>query len=304
MRLGGRRSSSNIERQTGGGRRGGFRMPGGGRRGGGLPIPASGRGQIGCGTIVIMIIIFAAMAYFGGGTGNLGLTDGGSGPVSGGEVTRGEQAIEDETDRFVAQVLASTEDRWTEIFAESGQRYEPATLVFYDNRGSSGCGAANSAMGPFYCPADQKIYLDTDFFTQLRTDLGAGGDFAQAYVIAHEVGHHIQTITGISNRVRSQQQRASAEQGNALQVRMELQADCYAGVWANRERDAMEPGDMEEGLRAAEAIGDDTLQRAAQGYVVPESFTHGTSEQRQRWLRRGLESGNPDVCDTFAANRL
>ncbi|RED16881.1 KPN_02809 family neutral zinc metallopeptidase [Parasphingopyxis lamellibrachiae] len=307
MRLGGRRSSSNIERQTGGGRRGGFRMPGGGRRGGGLPIPipASGRGQMGCGTIVIMIIIFLAMSYFGGGLGNLGLSGGGGGgPMSGGEVTRGEQAIQDETDRFVAQVLGSTEDRWTEIFAESGQRYQPATLVFYDNRGSSGCGAADSAMGPFYCPADQKIYLDTDFFTQLRTDLGAGGDFAQAYVIAHEVGHHIQTITGISNRVRSQQQRASAAEGNQLQVRMELQADCYAGVWANRERDAMEPGDMEEGMRAANAIGDDTLQRAAQGYVVPESFTHGTSEQRQRWLRRGIESGNPDVCDTFSARRL
>lgn len=307
MRLGGRRSSSNIERQTGGGRRGGFRMPGSGGRGGGLPIPipASGRGQMGCGTIVIMIIIFLAMSYFGGGLGNLGLSGGGGGgPVSGGEVTRGEQAIQDETDRFVAQVLGSTEDRWTEIFAENGQRYQPATLVFYDNRGSSGCGAADSAMGPFYCPADQKIYLDTDFFTQLRTELGAGGDFAQAYVIAHEVGHHIQTITGISNRVRSQQQRASAAEGNQLQVRMELQADCYAGVWANRERDAMEPGDIEEGMTAAAAIGDDTLQRAAQGYTVPESFTHGTSEQRMRWLRRGLESGNPDACDTFAARSL
>lgn len=305
MRLGGRRSSGNIERQSGGGRRGGFRMPGSGGRGGGLPIPipASGRGQMGCGTIVIMIIIFLAMSYFGGGLSNLGLT-GGGGPVGGGEVTRGEQAIQDETDRFVAQVLGSTEDRWTEIFAESGQRYQPATLVFYDNRGSSGCGAADSAMGPFYCLADQKIYLDTEFFTQMRTDLGADGDFAQAYVIAHEVGHHIQTITGISNRVRSQQQRANAADGNALQVRMELQADCYAGVWANRERDAMEPGDMEEGMRAANAIGDDTLQRAAQGYVVPESFTHGTSEQRQRWLRRGLESGDPDVCDTFSAQRL
>ena len=305
MRLGGRRSSSNIERQTGGGRRGGFRMPGGlgSGRSGGLPIPASGRGQMGCGTIVIMIIIFLAMAYFGGGANNLGLS-GGGGSVSGGEVTRGEDAIQDETDRFVAQVLASTEDRWTEIFAEDGRRYQPATLVFYDNSGSSGCGAADSAMGPFYCPADQKIYLDTDFFTQMRTDLGAGGDFAQAYVIAHEVGHHIQTITGISNRVRAQQQRANAAQGNELQVRMELQADCYAGVWANRERDAMEPGDMEEGMRAANAIGDDTLQRAAQGYVVPESFTHGTSAQRQRWLRRGLESGDPDDCDTFAATRL
>jgi predicted metalloprotease len=306
MRLGGRRSSRNIERQTGGGRRGGFRMPGGGGRGGGMPIPipASGRGQLGCGSIALIVIVFLVMSYMGGGLGNLGLTDGGGGPVGGGEVISGEQAIQDETDRFVAQVLGSTEDRWTEIFAEDGQRYQPATLVFYDNSGHSGCGAANSAMGPFYCPADQKIYLDTDFFTQLRTDLGAGGDFAQAYVIAHEVGHHIQYVTGIARDVRARQQRANSEQGNALQVRMELQADCYAGVWANRERNAMEPGDMEEGLRAAEAIGDDTLQRAAQGYVVPESFTHGTSEQRQRWLRRGLESGDPDVCDTFGARNL
>ncbi|QLC25861.1 zinc metallopeptidase [Parasphingopyxis algicola] len=308
MRLGGRRTSSNIERQTGGGR-GGFRIPGGlrgGRRGGGMPIPipASGRGQLGCGSIALILIVFLVMSYLNGGLGNLGLTDGSGGPVGGGEVTRGEQAIQDETDRFVAQVLGSTEDRWSEIFAERGERYVPATLVFYDNRGSSGCGAADSAMGPFYCPADRKIYLDTSFFNQLRTELGAGGDFAQAYVVAHEVGHHIQTITGISADVRRQQQRASREEGNALQVRMELQADCYAGVWANRERDAMEPGDLEEGMRAAAAIGDDALQRAAQGYVVPESFTHGTSEQRQRWLRRGIESGDPAACDTFSARRL
>ncbi|MBC2776561.1 KPN_02809 family neutral zinc metallopeptidase [Parasphingopyxis marina] len=304
MRLGGRRTSSNIERQTGGGRGGGFRLPGGMGGGGGLPLPSSGRGQLGCGSIAFIVIIFLVMSYMGGGVGGLGLTDGSGGPAGGGEVTRGEQAIQDETDRFVAQVLASTEDRWGEIFAERGERYQPATLVFYDNRGSSGCGAADSAMGPFYCPADQKIYLDTAFFNQMRTDLGAGGDFAQAYVVAHEVGHHIQTITGISSRVRQQQQRASREEGNALQVRMELQADCYAGVWANRERDAMEPGDFEEGMRAAQAIGDDTLQQAAQGYTVPESFTHGTSAQRQRWLRRGIESGDPAQCDTFRTNRL
>lgn len=310
MRLGGRRSSSNIERQTGGGG-GGFRMPGGlggggfpggGRGGLPLPIPVGGRGRMGCGSIAFILIAFLVMAYLNGGLGGLGLTGGGGG--GGGETTRGEQAIQDETDRFVAQVLGSTEDRWSEIFAERGQSYTPATLVFYDRNGQSGCGAAQSAMGPFYCPADQRIYLDTSFFDELRQQFGAPGDFAQAYVIAHEVGHHVQTLTGISADVRRQQQRASREQGNALQVRMELQADCYAGVWANRERAILEPGDIEEGMRAAEAIGDDTLQRAAQGYVVPESFTHGTSEQRQRWLRRGIESGDPDACDTFAAQGI
>jgi hypothetical protein len=301
MRLGGRRTSSNIERQTGGGRGGGFRLPGGMGGGGGLPLPSSGRGQLGCGSIVFIVIIFLLMSQFGGG---LGLMDGGGGTGGGGETTRGEQAIQDETDRFVAQVLASTEDRWGAIFSENGQRYQPPTLVFYDRRGTSGCGAAQSAMGPFYCPADQKIYLDTAFFTEMRTNLGADGDFAQAYVIAHEVGHHIQYLEGTARDVRARQQRVSREAGNELQVRMELQADCYAGVWANRERDAMEPGDFEEGMRAAQAIGDDTLQQAAQGYTVPESFTHGTSAQRQRWLRRGIESGDPAQCDTFGTNRL
>jgi len=299
MRLGGRRTSSNIERQTGGGR-GGFRMPGGfgsPRGGGGFPLPIGGRGGLGCGSIALIVIVFLAFQYFS--SGGLGLTGGG-----GGETATGDSVIQDETDRFVAQVLASTEDRWSEIFREQGRTYQPATLVFYDRRGQSGCGPAQSAMGPFYCPADQRIYLDTTFFDELRTSLGADGDFAQAYVIAHEVGHHIQTITGISNDVRARQQHADSAQGNELQVRMELQDDCYAGVWANRERDAMEPGDMAEGMTAAQAIGDDTLQRRSQGYVVPESFTHGTSEQRQRWLRRGLESGDPATCDTFAARTL
>lgn len=297
MRLGGRRSSSNIERQSGGGGfRGGLGGLGGGR-GMSLPIPVGGRGRLGCGSIALLIVLFLAFQYLGGGTGGLGLG-------GGGEVKQGEEAIRDESDRFVAQVLGSTEDRWAEIFAERGEQYVPATLVFYDRSGMSGCGAAQSAMGPFYCPADRRIYLDTTFFDELASQYGAPGDFAQAYVIAHEVGHHVQTITGTSDEVRARQQRASAEEGNALQVRMELQADCYAGVWAARERAILEPGDIEEGMRAAEAIGDDTLQRAAQGYVVPESFTHGTSEQRMRWLRRGLESGDPASCDTFAAEAL
>jgi predicted metalloprotease len=173
-------------------------------------------------------------------------------------------------------------------------------MVAYSNTDRSGCGAAQSAMGPFYCPSDQRIYIDPTFFDELGTRYGAGGDFAQAYVIAHEVGHHIQNITGVLSRASSAQRSASRAEGNAIQVRVELQADCYAGVWAANDRNLLEPGDIEEGLRAAQAIGDDTLQRKAQGRVVPESFTHGTAAQRQQWLRRGLESGDPASCDTFA----
>jgi predicted metalloprotease len=199
----------------------------------------------------------------------------------------------------VLRVLGSTERRWTDLFAASGQRYQPTKLVFYSRSDRSGCGAAQAAMGPFYCPSDQSIYLDTSFFDELGSRFGAQGDFAQAYVIAHEVGHHIQHLTGVLDQARSAQGRGSSTAGNAVQVRVELQADCYAGVWARNDRNLMEPGDLEEGLRAAEAIGDDTLQRQAQGRVVPESFTHGTSEQRMRWLRRGYETGDPKSCDTF-----
>jgi len=206
--------------------------------------------------------------------------------------------------RFSCQVLASTEDTWEKLFAAKGQRYRPAPLSFYTGGGSSGCGAAQSAMGPFYCPTDSKIYLDTAFFDELRNRFGAAGDFAQAYVIAHEVGHHIQNLTGVLDQSTARQRRASSREGNQIQVRVELQADCYAGVYAANARDAqgsvMEPGDVEEGLRAAQAIGDDTLQRQSQGRVVPEAFTHGSAAQRTAWLRRGLESGDPAACDTFS----
>jgi len=174
-------------------------------------------------------------------------------------------------------------------------------MVVYTGGGRSGCGAAQSAMGPFYCPEDQRIYLDTNFFNELAQHYSAPGDFAQAYVIAHEVGHHVQTLTGIADTVRNAQSRVSEAEGNALQVRMELQADCLAGVWAARERTAMEPGDFEEGMNAAGAIGDDTLQRAGQGYVVPESFTHGSSAQRQEALMRGWRGGNLAACETYTA---
>jgi predicted metalloprotease len=232
----------------------------------------------------------------------LSMLGGGSGVAPTTQVaSRGDGTELTDIQRLSLRVLGSTERRWGDIFAQAGARYTPTTLVFYDRSGQSGCGAAQAAMGPFYCPADNKVYLDTSFFDELNQRFGAPGDFAQAYVIAHEVGHHIQTLEGTSAKVRAAQQRASEAESNALQVKMELQADCYAGVWAARDQNLLEPGDVEEGLRAAQAIGDDTLQRQAQGRVVPESFTHGTSAQRQQWLKRGLDTGDPAQCDTFAA---
>lgn len=202
---------------------------------------------------------------------------------------------------FISVVLGDTEDTWGKVFAENGERYQPPVLVLFENAVQSACGTASSAVGPFYCPADQKVYLDLTFFRELDQRFGAPGDFAQAYVVAHEIGHHIQTLLGVSQRVDQLRQRASEAQGNALSVRQELQADCFAGVWGNHanRRQLLDPNDVEEGLTAAAAIGDDRLQKAGQGYVAPESFTHGSSEQRVEWLRRGLTSGRINDCDTF-----
>ena len=215
---------------------------------------------------------------------------------------------DDETSQFVRAVLADTEDVWQRLFAASGGDYPEPTLVLFSGGVTSACGYASSAVGPFYCPADQKLYLDTGFFRELAERFGAPGDFAGAYVIAHEVGHHIQTVTGISKQVRTAQQRAKGEaEANGYQVMMELQADCYAVVWAHhadRYGDFLDDGDIEEGLRAAAAIGDDTLQRNAGRRVTPESFTHGTSAQRQRWFTNGYQSGDVNRCDTFAASAL
>jgi predicted metalloprotease len=204
--------------------------------------------------------------------------------------------------QFVSVVLADTEDTWADIFSERGGSYPEPTLVLFSDATQSACGVGQAAMGPFYCPADRSVYLDLSFFRDLDTRFGAPGDFAQAYVVAHEVGHHVQTVMGTSSRVADARQRASERESNALSVRQELQADCYAGVWGHyaARRGLLEPGDAEEGLRAAAAIGDDQLQRRSQGRVVPESFTHGSSEERVRWLRRGLESGRVEQCDTFA----
>jgi predicted metalloprotease len=210
----------------------------------------------------------------------------------------------DEQAEFVSVVLADTEDTWSEIFAKGGQRYRPPTLVLFTDVVRSACGMAQSAMGPFYCPLDQKVYIDLGFYRDLQQRFRAPGDFAQAYVIAHEVGHHVQTLLGISQQVQKQRERVSQEMGNQLSVRLELQADCLAGVWAHhadRSRQLLEEGDVEEGLNAAAAIGDDRLQHQTQGTVVPESFTHGSSAQRVTWFRRGLETGDVDACDTFSA---
>ncbi len=246
------------------------------------------------------VLVLLALAFFFGGGNPLGVTGGGTvGQVATRNGSASEACTVDPESRFSCQVLASTEDTWGRIFAETGATYQPARFIFYGGQGRSGCGVAQAAMGPFYCPSDNSIYLDTSFYRELRTRFGAAGDFAQAYVIAHEVGHHIQFLTGVLERVQRQQQRLSSREGNALQVRVELQADCYAGVWAGRNRERLEPGDIEEGMRAAEAIGDDALQMQAQGRVVPESFTHGTSAQRMEWLRRGLQTADPRACDTF-----
>ena len=215
----------------------------------------------------------------------------------------GPVASDDPQAQFVSVVLKDTEMTWERIFAESGQSYEQPVLVLFTDATRSACGLGQAAMGPFYCPADRKVYLDLSFFRELDERFGAPGDFAQAYVVAHEIGHHIQTLTGVSDQMQAARRRADERQANALSVRQELQADCYAGVWghyASREG-LLEPGDAEEGLRAAAAIGDDRLQRQTEGTVVPESFTHGSSEQRVQWLQRGLESGRVDSCNTFAA---
>ena len=216
--------------------------------------------------------------------------------------------VDDEASQFVGSVLGSTEDTWNKVFKASGSQYPAPKLVLFSGAVASACGNATSAVGPFYCPGDQQVYLDTSFFEEMRAKLGGGGDFAEAYVIAHEVGHHVQTITGVSGKIDAQRARGGNVEGdNGLLVRQELQADCYAGVWANQAQQQnkwMESGDVEEALNTASAIGDDRLQKQSRGTVVPDSFTHGTSEQRVRWFRNGFESGDPARCDTFKATQL
>jgi len=231
-----------------------------------------------------------------------------SGPsVSSSNTTRATSAEEDQMKEFTAVVLADTEDSWNELFAEENRRYIEPTLVTFSGVVNSACGTAQSAVGPFYCPADQKVYIDLSFYNDMRDRYGASGDFAQAYVIAHEVGHHVQNLLGIASRVRQAQGSASQTEANKLSVRMELQADCLAGLWArhaDRAKNILEAGDLEEALAAAAAIGDDRLQKQSRGHVSPDSFTHGTSDQRVRWFKRGLGSSNVEDCDSFSARSL
>jgi uncharacterized protein len=299
MKLDDYRMSDNVGDQRGQGF-GGFGGGGGGMIGLLLGLVLS---RFGIGGVLILLLGYCALSLFGGGGGTLGVGGSGTG-VAPHQATQGGKSAQeicsvDPESRFTCQVLASTEDTWQAIYTEQGQSYRPAGFIFYGGQGRSGCGVAQAAMGPFYCPSDNRIYLDTSFYAELKNRFGASGDFAQAYVIAHEVGHHVQYLTGVLERARRAQQRLSSAEGNALQVLVELQADCYAGVWGGRNRDRLEPGDIEEGLTAASAIGDDALQMQTQGRVMPESFTHGSSAQRMQWLRRGLETADPAACDTF-----
>ncbi|MEO7252068.1 MAG: neutral zinc metallopeptidase [Arenimonas sp.] len=220
----------------------------------------------------------------------------------------GAPPVDDQASQFVGNVLGSTEDVWGKVFQQSGRTYPPPHLVLFSNAVASACGRASAAVGPFYCPNDQKVYLDTSFFEEMRSKLGGGGDFAEAYVIAHEVGHHIQVLTGVAGKVDALRARGASMEGDTgLSVRMELQADCYAGVWANaaqQQNKWLEQGDVEQALNTASAIGDDRLQRQSQGTVVPDSFTHGSSEQRVRWFRSGFDSGDAARCDTFNTRQL
>lgn len=270
--------------------------------GGGMRFPGGGGGKLGCGSIVLILIgalVFGVdPAQMLGGLQQMEQQQGNSAPATGGKTTD-ESCNADPLSRESCAALASLNTTWEPLFRQANIPFKQPKLVFYSQNGQSGCGAAQSAMGPFYCPSDQGIYIDTDFYREMEQRLGAGGDFARAYVMAHEYGHHIQMLTGVADQVRAAQQR-NARAANQLQVRMELQADCYAGVWAAKNKDLIEPGDIEEGLNAAHQIGDDTLMRNAGQRPVEEAFTHGSSAQRTEWLRRGLETGNEDSCDTFA----
>ena len=269
-------------------------------RGRGIPIVGGGIGMAVLALVVYLMGGDPTVILNSGGQGQPAPTDAGAPANSG---APGAPA-QDQMSQFVSVVLADTEDTWSAIFKQKfGRDYEDPQLVLFTGAVQSACGLAQAAMGPFYCPNGHRVYIDLSFYRELRDRFGAPGDFAQAYVIAHEVGHHVQNLLGISDKVRAAQERSDKAGANALSVDLELQADCYAGVWghhAQRARNILEPGDVDEALNAASAIGDDKIQKATRGYVVPESFTHGSSAQRQQWFRRGFESGSLDACDTFS----
>jgi uncharacterized protein len=296
MKWEGNRESDNVEDRRDGG---------GGGGGGGLGGLVGGRG-IGIGTIVIALI--GGWAFGINPLTILGLLSGGGAPPA--QVQQApahKPPADDRMAKFVSTVLADTEDVWTDIFANGGAKYQDPRLVLFRGATPTACGTGQAAMGPFYCPADRKVYIDLGFYETLKNKLGAPGEFAQAYVIAHEVGHHVQNLMGISARMEQMRAKVSPAQYNALSVRLELQADCFAGVWANRAQNArqiLENGDIESAMNAAARIGDDALQKQSQGYVVPESFTHGTSAQRTRWFNNGLQNGSVKACDTFSTKNL
>ncbi|MGI9384761.1 MAG: KPN_02809 family neutral zinc metallopeptidase [Methyloligellaceae bacterium] len=331
MRWRGRRESDNVEdRRAESGGSGGFGFPfprgGGGMRFPGAKGSRARKGGIGG---IGLIVVLGLMLLFGvdpsvifqgaqqgqrpAGFPEIRLPQSGTQTRTtparrgGSEGKRPRSASDDDLKRFVSVVLADTEDVWNGIFREYGKSYKEPKLVLFSGSTGTGCGYGQAAMGPFYCPLDKNVYIDLTFYRELKTRFSAPGDFAQAYVIAHEVGHHVQTLLGISEKVQSAKQRMGKRDGNALQVRMELQADCLAGVWANRAqrtKKILEPGDIDEALNAASAIGDDTIQKQTQGRVVPDAFTHGSAEQRQRWFKRGFEAGDLQKCDTFNASQL
>jgi predicted metalloprotease len=293
----GRRQSDNVEDARG--ESGGF--PGGFGGGPGRIRIGPGVGGGGLSGLLILVVLFFVLRACGIDPMQV-LTGGEPGQApGGGTVSESNAPASDEMKAFVSTVLAETEDVWTGIFQANGQTYVNPKLLLFTDQIRSACGFASAASGPFYCPEDQKVYLDTSFFDQLARQFGASGDFAQAYVIAHEVGHHVQNLIGVLPKFNRMRQQMSEEDANKLSMRVELQADCFAGVWGHftAQKGILEKGDIEEALNAAQQIGDDTLQRRTQGYVVPESFNHGTSEQRQRWFARGIKSGKLSDCDTF-----
>ena len=300
------RRSQNVEDRRGMGAPAGMRFPGRVRLPGGLGRSSRGAAR-GGGIGVIGLLLLLALGWLLGVDPSFLLQNTSAPGIPTAPAPSGTRPpADDQAAAFVSVVLADTEDTWHALFEQRGGTYREPTLVLFSGAVESACGFARSAVGPFYCPADAKLYIDLTFFDELHTRFGAPGDFAQAYVIAHEVGHHVQNLLGIASDVQAARQQAGEREANALSVLMELQADCFAGVWgyhADKSRGLLEQGDIDEGLNAAAAIGDDRLQRQATGYVVPDAFTHGSSEQRVRWFRHGLASGDPDSCDTFSAAR-
>ena len=306
MKWRGRERSSNIEdrrgQRTGG--LGGLGGLGGNR--GGFRIPTGGRGSRGGISSLIGIVVVLGIIWFATGQNPIDMLTGGSttGPTSSATSRQLPAQGEDELADFVGVVIKETENLWNEQFAAIGEDYPEPIVVLFTDAVNTACGAADASTGPFYCPGDQKVYIDLSFYDQLHRQFGAPGDFAQAYVLAHEVGHHVQNLTGVLPEFNPMRQSMSQEEAHAWSVRVELQADCYAGVWASfaGQENLLESGDIEEALNAAEQIGDDTLQRRMQGYAVPKTFNHGTSEQRRTWFERGYRSGNPGDCDTFSGS--